>query len=46
MRSPEVTGGQKEVKIEILTHGLNFWHEFSYYIPDPQRLWHFDPKLH
>ena len=43
-RSPEFTGGQKEVKIEIFTQGLNFWHLCSYYILDQYCQWHFDLK--
>ena len=36
--SPEVSGGQKEVKVVKRTQGLNFMDEFSYDIPDPHML--------
>ena len=44
-RSLEVTGGHKEVKFGKCTQGLNFWHSYPYYIPDQNRLCHFDPKI-
>ena len=46
MRSPEVTGGQKEVKFEKYTQGLHFWNAYYYDIPDQYRIWHFDLKSH
>ena len=41
-----INGGQKEVKFEKYTQGLNFRDEFSHDIPDKHILWNTDPKLH